>query len=193
MGALTVRQIVAAAPTQDPNPFFGVALYAYGMNGTDQPVTVTRLYYRVWTSTLNVMFDPYAITPFWNPMGRIDGGAYADGSQSHVVQTSSVKLGFPNGWFAYYRSMYVVQSWHGSLIEDKRDASGLHYRRNRSYDPMTGWFTQEDPAGLAGGMNAYGFAGGDPVSFSGPFGVCPVTATDPVPCSVTFGATLGAI
>jgi len=31
------------------------------------------------------------------------------------------------------------------------------------YDPATGRFTQEDPAGLAGGLNAYGFAGGDPV------------------------------
>ncbi len=37
----------------------------------------------------------------------------------------------------------------------------------------TGHFTQEDPIGLAGGMNLYGFAGGDPVSYSDPFGLCP--------------------
>jgi hypothetical protein len=36
-----------------------------------------------------------------------------------------------------------------------------------------GEFTQEDPAGLAGGLNLYGFAGGDPVSYSDPFGLCP--------------------
>jgi hypothetical protein len=36
-----------------------------------------------------------------------------------------------------------------------------------------GPFTQEDPIGLAGGMNLYGFAGGDPVSYSDPFGLCP--------------------
>jgi hypothetical protein len=30
-----------------------------------------------------------------------------------------------------------------------------------------------DPIGLAGGLNAYGFAGGDPVTYSDPFGLCP--------------------
>ena len=39
----------------------------------------------------------------------------------------------------------------------------------------TGRFTQENPIGLAGGLNLYGFAGGDPVNFSDPFGLmsCP--------------------
>jgi hypothetical protein len=32
--------------------------------------------------------------------------------------------------------------------------------------------TQEDPIGLAGGLNLYGFADGDPVTFSDPFGLC---------------------
>lgn len=35
-----------------------------------------------------------------------------------------------------------------------------------------GTSTQEDPVGLAGGLNAYGFATGDPVNFSDPFGLC---------------------
>jgi len=33
--------------------------------------------------------------------------------------------------------------------------------------------TQEDPIGLAGGLNLYGFAGGDPINFSDPFGLSP--------------------
>jgi hypothetical protein len=45
------------------------------------------------------------------------------------------------------------------------------YRRNRYFDPASGRFTQEDPIGLAGGLNLYGFAGGDPVTFSDPFGL----------------------
>jgi uncharacterized protein RhaS with RHS repeats len=45
------------------------------------------------------------------------------------------------------------------------------YRRNRFYDPKSGRFTQEDPIGLAGGVNAYGFAAGDPVSYADPYGL----------------------
>jgi hypothetical protein len=36
-----------------------------------------------------------------------------------------------------------------------------------------GQFTQEAAIGLAGGKNLYGFAGGDPVNFSDPFGLWP--------------------
>ncbi len=61
--------------------------------------------------------------------------------------------------------------WHGSLFDEGMGDGGLMYRRNRYYDPATGQFTQEDPLGLAGGMSAYGFAEGDPISFSDPFGL----------------------
>jgi RHS repeat-associated protein len=63
-------------------------------------------------------------------------------------------------------------------MADKADASGQLFRRNRYYDPASGRFTQEDPIGLAGGLNAYGFAGGDPVNFSDPFGLCPEGLSD---------------
>jgi hypothetical protein len=33
--------------------------------------------------------------------------------------------------------------------------------------------TQEDPIGIAGGLNLYGYANGDPINFSDPFGLCP--------------------
>ncbi|MDB4906769.1 MAG: hypothetical protein JWO05_1553 [Gemmatimonadetes bacterium] len=61
----------------------------------------------------------------------------------------------------------------GSLVRGKRDESGLVYMRNRYYDPKSGRFTQQDPIGLAGGMNLYGFASGDPVTYSDPFGLFP--------------------
>jgi RHS repeat-associated protein len=61
----------------------------------------------------------------------------------------------------------------GSLLSRQVDNSHLQYLRNRYYDPITGRFTQEDPIGIAGGLNLYGFAGGDPVNFGDPFGLCP--------------------
>lgn len=36
--------------------------------------------------------------------------------------------------------------------------------------------------GVAGGMNLYGFAGGDPVNFADPFGLCPQTAANGSVC-----------
>ena len=45
------------------------------------------------------------------------------------------------------------------------------YMRNRYYNPTTGTFTQEDPIRLAGGLNSYGFANGDPATFSDPYGL----------------------
>jgi RHS repeat-associated protein len=64
-------------------------------------------------------------------------------------------------------------NWVGGVIYQNRDMGGSLYMRNRYYDAATGRFTQEDPIGLAGGLNVYGFAGGDPVNFSDPFGLCP--------------------
>jgi RHS repeat-associated protein len=62
--------------------------------------------------------------------------------------------------------------WLGSLAVGMLDASGQMYMRNRYYDPQTGQFTQPDPIDLAGGMNVYGFAAGDPVTYSDPYGLC---------------------
>ena len=67
----------------------------------------------------------------------------------------------------------------GSLLANDVCSTGMAYRRNRFYDGATGQFNQQDPIGLAGGANAYGFAGGDPISYSDPFGLCPgVNGTD---------------
>src|SRR5207247_1605652 len=54
----------------------------------------------------------------------------------------------------------------------------------------TGRFTQEDPIGLAGGQNLYGFASGDPVNFADPFGLqgCEQGATDECKKSVDWAA-----
>lgn len=56
------------------------------------------------------------------------------------------------------------------------DASGLSFYRNRYYDQNTGRWTQEDPIGIAGGVNLYSYVGNNPATFSDPFGLCPKEA-----------------
>ena len=52
----------------------------------------------------------------------------------------------------------------------ENDGTGLLYYRARYYDPVLKRFISSDPIGLAGGMNMYGYVGGDPVSFIDPTG-----------------------
>jgi RHS repeat-associated protein len=66
-----------------------------------------------------------------------------------------------------------THTWLGSLPIGHLDHTGLLYRRNRYLDPVSGQFTQPDPIGFAGGLNLYGYAGGDPINNSDPFGLCP--------------------
>jgi RHS repeat-associated protein len=48
---------------------------------------------------------------------------------------------------------------------------GLSFFRNRAYDRNTGRWTQEDPIGVAGGLNLYQFNGNNPVMYTDPFGL----------------------
>ena len=64
-------------------------------------------------------------------------------------------------------------SWFGTVLESRREGVGLEYKRIRYYDPQSGHFTQGDPTGVAGGLNAYGFGSGDPINLGDPFGMCP--------------------
>ncbi|MFZ6682093.1 RHS repeat-associated core domain-containing protein [Undibacterium sp. Tian12W] len=54
----------------------------------------------------------------------------------------------------------------------ENDGTGLYYYRARYYSPTTHRFISEDPIGLAGGINGYGYVGGNPISFTDPSGLC---------------------
>ncbi|HEX2080826.1 MAG TPA: RHS repeat-associated core domain-containing protein [Longimicrobium sp.] len=92
----------------------------------------------------------------------------------HAEGTRCVAPDWAEGWFPYNPARPIPEHWHGSLLTEKRDGSGLLYRRNRYYDPSTSRFTQADPIGLAGGLNLYGFAAGDPVTHGDPYGLAPI-------------------
>ena len=157
---------VSVAPGDHAN-LYGVVAYAHAQ-GIDQPVGILKRYAEEGTWGY--------VTPHANWKGEWSYGTFSDGSICLTMGQSC-----PN-WPGFSWSMdgasrgtepqsYTV--WWGSIIRGQADASGLQYLRNRYYDPRTGRFTQQDPIGLAGGMNLYGFAAGDPVNYSDPFGLCP--------------------
>lgn len=58
--------------------------------------------------------------------------------------------------------------------------TGLHYNYYRYYNPSTGRYMTSDPIGLRGGLNTYGYVGGNPVNYTDPRGLYPSMITDGV-------------
>jgi RHS repeat-associated protein len=56
----------------------------------------------------------------------------------------------------------------------ENDGTGLYYYRARYYDSQTSRFISQDPIGFGGGVNQFGYVGGDPVSFVDPSGNNPL-------------------
>jgi RHS repeat-associated protein len=180
--------LILDGASDDLNAYYGIVAYTYagGLLGTDHPLSATRVNYvsHIFGEPIT-LHPPFSVVPVWNPHGQPDDATVADGTVANdgglwecnptgpPICTNGVQLGWPLGWFAFDRPRFVRPNWVGSLLEDQQDKGGTLYRRNRAYDPQSGRFTQEDPIGLAGGLNAYGFGGGDPITYSDPFGLCP--------------------
>lgn len=77
----------------------------------------------------------------------------------------------------------VAESWgFGATRSETSALPGLSFFRNRFYDQSTGRWTQEDPMGVAGGVNLYAYSGNNPVSHTDPFGLDPEDGGYSDPC-----------
>jgi RHS repeat-associated protein len=88
--------------------------------------------------------------------------AVTDGTGAALAINTYDEYGNP-GAANLGRFQYTGQAWFPEL--------GLYHYKARFYDPATGRFLQTDPIGMAGGMNLYAYAGGDPVNASDPSGM----------------------
>ncbi|HEV7595471.1 MAG TPA: RHS repeat-associated core domain-containing protein [Gemmatimonadaceae bacterium] len=149
--------------------------HAIGVSGIDEPVAILA---------------SQSIFPHTGWRGMLAMGTYANGAESDCpVVNPCDRIDWPGSDVTIDRRGYgrdEPSAWYGTLASSAGEGSGLQYMRNRYYDPTRGQFTQADPIGLGGGLNLYGFANGDPINGSDPFGLCPACAT------LVFGAELAA-
>ncbi|MBB4637560.1 RHS repeat-associated core domain-containing protein [Longimicrobium terrae] len=137
--------------------------YLHG-GGIDRPLVITK--------------GGTSVIPHDNWGGTFATGTLANGQRAEchgTVVTNCLWIVWP-GWkttasHAAETAPSGQSDWWGGLVDGMRDASGRMYIRNRYNDPATGQFTQTDPIGVEGGLNTYGFAAGDPVSYDDPFGL----------------------
>jgi RHS repeat-associated protein len=144
-------------------PNFGTVRYVH-LLGIDAPVAILD----------NRFSDARVIHYNWR--GLAEASSWSNGNPADEELGVGIKVAWPAGQGVYLKkgnNPNVGQdvTWIGSLPANGQGDAGLVYRRNRYYDPASGRFTQEDPIGIAGGMNLYGFAGGDPVNYTDPFGL----------------------
>ena len=56
-------------------------------------------------------------------------------------------------------------------MQESGGTTSLVYNYFRTYDPSTGRYLESDPIGLDGGLNTYGYVGGNPLSAIDPYGL----------------------
>ncbi|MEV6982689.1 RHS repeat-associated core domain-containing protein [Sphaerisporangium sp. NPDC051017] len=143
------------------------------------------------------------VTPGENPLAETDGAGNvtadlmtagvdqwfgrvtASGAQAYLTDLhgSTLGLGAADGTL---KAEYAYDPYGGATVTGdpggnrftytgrEDDGTGLMYYRARYYSPTLGRFISEDPIGVQGGTNLYGYASGDPVNLTDPSGNNPM-------------------
>jgi RHS repeat-associated protein len=104
------------------------------------------------------------------------------GRQYAVGHASGADASGDNEYVAHggtYSGAGEVATSFGTQRLPSTSQPGLAFFRHRFYDQQTGRWTQEDPLGVAGGVNLYGFVGNNPAAFTDPFGLRPTVVDTP--------------
>ncbi len=152
----------------------GQERYIHDENGNrlgEYTATGTRLQETVWlhdrpvavltnTGTLYVYTDhlntPRVLTDTANKIvWRWDADAYGVGHADEDPDGNGIKVN--------YSLRFPGQHYDSE--------SGLHYNHHRYYSPNLGRYMSADPIGLAGGMNLFGYARQNPLSYIDPLGL----------------------
>ncbi|MFC1795895.1 RHS repeat-associated core domain-containing protein [Pseudomonadota bacterium] len=126
-----------------------------------------------------------------SPISRLDG---PESTPNHLffisdhLETPQIVLDSSSNveWSKIAESFGKSQITEGSKIEQNirfpgqyyDQESGLHYNYFRYYSPELGRYIQSDPIGLAGGVNAYAYVGGNPANYSDSMGLVVDTVAD---------------
>jgi RHS repeat-associated protein len=104
------------------------------------------------------------------PAGSIVGMFNENRQVTHMYEYSPFGDIVDNGNTIWGWSFNNPLRFAGQYYDEE---TGRYYMRARYYDPGMMRFISEDPIGIAGGINVYEYAAGDPVNFSDPSGTCP--------------------
>jgi RHS repeat-associated protein len=119
-----------------------------------------------------------------------------DGLNSTVADTNSSSATTANYFYSPSGDSASTGTPSTALQYTGREndgATGLYYYRARYYSPQLGRFISEDPIGLRGGTNYYGYAGGNPIGNRDPDGTFFVEAGIGFVAGAAYGAISGLI